>query len=323
MHPERILITGANGFVGRHLMLHLLEHGIFDLQAVVLPSELASASAWACDNVSQAQPDPIRWQAADITAPRAAAQILREAEPDAIVHLAARASGADPDRDAVFQVNVEATRLLLEAAAAMPKPPRTLLISTGYAYGPTSIEKPAKETDPLALPGKYGAYTDSKIEMETVARNFSGFAVIARSFSHTGPGQTPSFAIPSFARQIARIEAGIEPPRIRVGNLEAMRDMLDVRDVVNAYRLILQEGAAGETYNVASGHPHKMQHLLDMLMGLVTVPIEVVEDPARLRASDIPCSTGDSSGLRRLTGWAPEISIEQTLKDTLNYWRSQ
>jgi GDP-4-dehydro-6-deoxy-D-mannose reductase len=223
----------------------------------------------------------------------------------------------------VFHVNVDGARMLLEAAAAFSPVSRTLLISTGYAYGPTSIDRPAVETDPLAPPGIYGAYTDSKIAMEVMAGEFMNSTIIARSFSHTGPGQTPTFAIPSFARQFARIEQGTDPPCVRVGNLEALRDMLDVRDVVRAYGLILQQGHAGQVYNVAAGCPHRMRDLLDRMQAQISMSVEIVEDPARLRASDIPCSTGDSSKLRKLTGWSPHISIDRTLRDTLDYWRNQ
>jgi GDP-4-dehydro-6-deoxy-D-mannose reductase len=324
MHPERLLITGANGFVGRHLILHLLGPSVSKpprIKSAVLPGEMESAATWTSATVPHENQGQIGWCAADITTPGAAELLLREFEPDAIVHLAARASGADSDRDAVFKVNVEGSRTLLEAAARRPMAPRTLLISTGYAYGPTSVERPAVETDPLATPGIYGAYTDSKIAMERLAGEFSNTTIIVRSFSHTGPGQTPAFAVPSFARQLARIENGIDPPTIMVGNLEALRDMLDVRDVVRAYWLILQQGAAGEVYNVASGHPYRMRNLLEYMIEQISLPVEVVEDPARLRPADIACSTGDSAKLTGLTCWQPAIPIERTLKDTLDFWR--
>lgn len=325
VQSERILITGANGFVGRHLILQLLafdEHNPPKIAAAVLPAEMESARSWACSTVPHTSQGLLSWYSADLTASGDAQELIRDSAPDAIVHLAARASGADSDRAAVFQVNVEGSRMLLQAAAYAPMPPRTLLVSTGYAYGPTSVESPAVETNPLAAPGIYGAYTDSKIAMEELAGEFSNTTIIARSFSHTGPGQAPIFAIPSFARQLARIEAGIEPPTLSVGNLEALRDMLDVRDVVRAYRLILLNGVEGEAYNVAAGHPYRMRVLLEKMMNQISVPIDIVEDPARLRAADISCSTGDSAKLRHLTGWAPNIAIEQTLKDTLDYWRS-
>lgn len=322
MQTERILITGANGFVGRHLILHLLAMPCFpSIAAIVLPAELDSAAAWAEDSVSADKLSLIRWYACDITTPGMANEIVGAIEPDGVVHLAARASGADSDKNAVFQVNVEGSRLLLQAASKL-KSPRTLLISTGYAYGPTSVERPAKETDALAAPGIYGAYTDSKIAMEGMAREYAETTIIARSFSHTGPGQAPAFAIPSFARQLARIEKGIEQPSIMVGNLEALRDMLDVRDVVRAYWMMLQMGQPGEVYNVAAGNPYRMRDLLDMMLAQIPMQIETIEDPARLRPADIDCSTGDSRKLRDLTGWDPDIKIERTLKDTLDFWRS-
>jgi GDP-4-dehydro-6-deoxy-D-mannose reductase len=335
MQIDAILITGANGFVGRHLILHLLASGApcqSRVAAAVLPNELESASEWARSEVPRENLGSLAWYAVDITVSGQAADIIHDIQPDAIVHLAARASGADSDRDAVFQVNVEGSRMLIEAAAGIPKEPRTLLISTGYCYGPTLVTRPAIETDPLTTPGSYGAYTDSKIAMEELALTYprtihlhnthSHNTIIARSFSHTGPGQAPVFAIPSFARQLARIELGIDPPQISVGNLDALRDMLDVRDVVKAYKQILYKGEAGEVYNVSTGRPHRMRDLLDNMMGQVAVKIEVVEDPTRLRPADIACSTGNSTKLREATGWEPEIPIDRTLTDTLDYWRT-
>ena len=324
MTPERILITGANGFVGRHLIQHLLQNNrpeVSEIAACVLATELADAEKWSKSVVVPAQEHLLNWHAVDLTLSGAAEQLIKETGPDSICHLAARASSADSDHEAVFKLNVEGSRMLLAAAGSATKPARVLLISTGYAYGSTSINRPAVETDPLAEPGIYGAYTDSKIAMEHVARDYGEIALIARSFSHTGPGQTPIFAVPSFARQLARIENGVDPPRISVGNLDALRDMLDVRDVVRAYALLLAHGKLGKTYNVASGKPHRMRDVLDQLRELSSVHTDVEQDLARLRPADIACSTGDSARLRELTGWTPAIPFEQTLQDTLNYWR--
>jgi GDP-4-dehydro-6-deoxy-D-mannose reductase len=146
---------------------------------------------------------------------------------------------------------------------------------------------------------------------------------VARAFSHTGPGQEPRFAVPSFARQLARIERGQEAPELHVGNLDARRDLLDVRDVVRAYRLLMLRAQPGETFNIALGRPVSMFSVLEQLRTLCSVPTAVRVDPARLRSSDIACSTGDSSRLHALTGWQPHFSLETTLRDTLTFWRSQ
>ncbi len=145
-------------------------------------------------------------------------------------------------------------RALLEAASLLKPFPRVLLASTGYVYGNTERERPAQETDPIGPLWKYGAYADSKMEMENVAKAYRGLAVTARAFAHTGPGQTAAFAVPAFARQIARMERGLEPPELRVGNLDALRDLMDVRDVVRAYALLMNSDTpSGAAFNVSTG----------------------------------------------------------------------
>lgn len=327
--PNRILITGANGFVGRHLLNSLMETdgegGDEQIPAQIVASvqaeHRADAEAWTGQAFPKEQVRRIRWVEHDITDPAATGRLFATVRPQQVYHLAARASGADADREAVFAVNVGGTRRLLEAAAALTPLPRVLLISTGYIYGNTDPARPAREADPAAPLGRFGPYTDSKIEMEAVARGYSEFSLVARAFSHTGPGQTPTFALPSFARQLVRIELGLEVPLLHVGNLEAQRDMLDVRDVVRAYRLLMAHGAPGEVYNVATGSPHRMHDLLDRLRALCTVPTEVVVDPARLRPADIACSSGDPSRLWAATKWQPQFPLETTLRDMLAFWR--
>ena len=183
-------------------------------------------------------------------------QLVGQIKPQHIYHLAARSSGAASDRDAVFAVNVMGTRHLLEAAAQVQPFPRVLLASTGYVYGDTDPNRPAREEDPIGPLWRYGAYTDSKIEMETMARAYRGFALVARAFAHTGPGQTARrLPCPAFATQIVRMERGLEPPQLRVGNLDAWRDLMDVRDVVRAYASLMRRetaeagGKVSETYN--------------------------------------------------------------------------
>ena len=223
----------------------------------------------------------------------------------------------------MFAVNVAGTRHLLEAASKLLPFPRVLVVSTGYVYGNTAPERPAREDDPIGPLWSFGPYTDSKIEMESVARSYRGFVITARAFAHTGAGQTPNFAIPAFARQLARMEAGLEPPILRVGNLSARRDLLNVRDVVEAYVQIMAHGERGLAYNVASGTPYAMQEILDRMRGLCHIETEVAVDPARLRPADIACSSGDAYRLHTLTQWLPRISLEQTLSETLDYWRAE
>lgn len=313
----RILITGANGFVGRHL--------IAALQAeTAQPVQIFAATHATAKNLSaEGNGQDMEQVPLDIGDAPATQILLGDIRPTHVVHLAARASGADTDREAVFAVNVEGTRHLLDAARSLAQPPRVLLVSTGYVYGSTDPERPALESDSVASPGKFGAYTDSKIAMETVAAEYGDLAFVVRAFSHTGPGQAPTFAIPAFARQLARIERGEQAPELLVGNLEAQRDLLDVRDVVLAYRLLLDHAIPGETYNVANGSPVSMRAILDRLRGFCRVETTVTIDPARLRPADIGCSTGDALKLRTVTGWQPHYSLDTTLQDTLAYWRAE
>lgn len=311
----RILITGANGFVGRHLIAALQASGNAQI--------FAATHAIAENSLNSAGGSHIVQALLDINDTAATQLLLANVRPTHVVHLAARASGADTDRDAVFAVNVEGTRHLLDAARSLADPPRVLLVSTGYVYGNTDADRPARESDPLASPGKFGAYTDSKIAMEALAAEYGDLAFVVRAFSHTGPGQAPTFAIPAFARQLARIERGEQEPEILVGNLEARRDLLDVRDVVAAYRLLLEAGLPGETYNVATGAPVSMREILDRLREFCTTPTTVHLDPRRLRPADITCSTGDALKLSTVTRWKPQYELDTTLRDTLAYWRAE
>lgn len=314
----RILITGANGFVGRHLIAALQAAENSEAVQIFAATHASAANLGAEGNGRGMEQVPL-----DIGDAPATQILLDDIRPTHVVHLAARASGADTDREAVFAVNVDGTRHLLDAARSLAEPPRVLLVSTGYVYGDTSAERPARESDALASAGKYGAYTDSKIAMETVAADYKDLAFVVRAFAHTGPGQAPAFAIPAFARQLAHIEGGEQAPELLVGNLEAQRDLLDVRDVVDAYRLLLEHAIPGETYNVANGNPVSMRTILDRLRGFCTTPTEVKTDPARLRPADIGCSTGDALKLRTVTGWQPQYSLDTTLQDTLAYWRTE
>jgi GDP-4-dehydro-6-deoxy-D-mannose reductase len=147
--------------------------------------------------------------------------------------------------------------------------------------------------------------------------------IIVRAFNHTGPGQTDVFALPSFARQIAEAEKGAAEPQLRVGNLDVIRDFTDVRDVVRAYQLLLEKEPPGALYNVCSGRGRRLGDLVDMLASMSKVPVEIVVEEHRKRAAEIPALVGDNSLLSRDMGWRPEIPIEKTLQDLLEYWRGR
>jgi GDP-4-dehydro-6-deoxy-D-mannose reductase len=196
-------------------------------------------------------------------------------------------------------------------------------VPRSFVYGPTDPQNPARESDPLR---PQGAYAESKVEMEAQIIPFTQSGLLSltvtRAFNHTGARQTNAFVVPAFAEQIAQIAKQKDVPLVRVGNLEATRDFLDVRDVVRAYRLLLCEldPAPLRIVNVASGKSVPIRHILDTLIAQCDVKITVENDPARMRPSDFASSVGDATLLRTLTGWQPEIPLTQTLKDTLDWW---
>ena len=274
-----ILVTGAQGFVGRHLLAEL--------------------------------GDRARPVGADVTDPEALREALTDAE--AVVHLAALSSAADSWQDAAetWRVNVLGTVNVLQAALGM----RVLLASTADVYG-NAEEIPTPELAPVAPTSPYGASKAAAEVAADQARRAGGDVVVARAFQHEGPGRDERFAVGSWAAQIARAEeAG--GGTVDVGDLTAKRDITDVRDVCRAYALLLDPDVPVGTYNVATGISVEMRQVLDMLVRLATCPIEVVQDPARLRAGTIGELCGDASRLQGATGWKPTIPLEQTLADTL------
>jgi GDP-4-dehydro-6-deoxy-D-mannose reductase len=289
----RTLVTGAAGFVGRHAVDALRASG-------------AEVLAFA----------------GDVRDPATCLEQVRQAAPDSVLHLAAIASVADAwrDPDAVRDVNVGGTRNLLGAVAQITPDTRVLVVSSGEVYGAVAEgEQPIGEATPARPLSPYAA---SKAEAEQVAVAIGGDCVIARPFPHVGPGQDERFAIASFASQIAAIERGEQAPQILVGNLDARRDLTDVRSVVEAYVLLLQAPVERSVYNVCSGRAHRIGDVLELLLGLSEHTIEVVTDPERLRPHDIPLLCGDPSRIERELGWRAARPLAQTLADTLDAFRA-
>ena len=303
----QVFITGATGFVGQHLIRCLLQaRPDIQITGTTLHPHPAGTDPRlrlaACD-LAASDDAPLR-------------RLVAEAAPDHVYHLAAVSSGAAADPNAVESANIDATRRLFAALAAEAPHARVLFTSTGYVYGPCDPLRPARETDPLH---PVGLYARSKRDAERLAEDAG--AVITRAFNHTGPGQSDTFAVPAFARQIAQIELGLRPPHIEVGNLDAERDFLDVRDVVRAYAALLGDPASTGVYNICRGHAVSLHSVLSDLLALATCSIPVVPDPARMRPGDLPVSVGDPAKLTALTGWQPHIPWAQTLENTLNEWR--
>jgi GDP-4-dehydro-6-deoxy-D-mannose reductase len=312
----RILITGSTGFVGGWLAQEL---------ARAYPDAALYGTAHHDDEPRDALPAHTVVRTTNLLDEAALRAFIAEAQPDRVFHLAGFASAAGTDREKIFRVNVDGTVGLLRLLAEAGRPCRVHLASSGYVYGTTVAEQPAKETD-TATP--QGSYAESKAAMEEAAKPFSEnnqlFLTVTRSFNHTGPRQGTEFVVPAFARQVARIERGLEEPIVRHGNLDAKRDFLHVRDVVRAYRLLVCE-AEPEPYrlvNVSSGVGMVIGDLLHELIAQSTVRVTTETDPARMRPSDMPQCVGDSSQLTALTGWRPEISLTETLRETLDWWRT-
>lgn len=316
----RILVTGATGFVGGWLGVELARA---HAEAEIFGTHYGPPGP----PLPEGFPASARLLPCDLTEPGAAAAIVGQTRPDRVFHLAGFASAAGGDAALIRRANVEATVEILRALEAQGRPCRVLLASSGYVYGSTEPGRPAREEDPL---DPRGVYAESKAAMETAVQPFAGRGgglalTVTRAFNHTGPRQSADFVVPAFARQIARIERGLDPPVVRVGNLLALRDFLDVRDVVRAYRMLLdhEDGSDWRIVNVASGAPVSIQALLDDLQARARAPLSVEPDPARMRPADLPESAGDPARLRALTGWRQEIDLPGMLAETLDWWREQ
>ncbi len=297
----RVLVTGARGFVGRHLVALLRERGHDVVPADRTPHE-----------------DALPLDVADPLAVRGAVELTR---PEAIAHLAAQAfvPAALADPATTFAINATGTLHVLDAARAQATagaPPRVLVASSADVYGAQPAEAyPLRET---TAPRPANPYAASKIAAEALglgyARSYGLDVVVTRAFNHIGPGQDERFAVAGFAAQLARVAAGTAR-EVRVGNLEAGRDFLDVRDVCTAYALLLEgAGEPGALYNVASGKATTLREVLRQLVGIAHLAVEIREDPDRMRPADVPLSLGDATALRRATGWSPRIGLAAALR---------
>jgi GDP-4-dehydro-6-deoxy-D-mannose reductase len=299
MTPRRILVTGASGFVGGHL-LPALRHAFPEAELV--------ASSF------------------DITDRAAVAATVRATAPDACIHLAAIASvpAAREDPERAWQVNLHGTLNLAQAMRANAPACLILFASSADAYGASFRSGNAlDESAPLAPLNLYGA-TKAAADLALGALATEGLRVVRlRFFNQTGPGQSPAFAIPAFANQLARIAAGRQESVLHVGALDPHRDFLDVRDACAVYvRCLLHADALmpGTIFNIASGTPRRIGDVLDELIGLAGVTVRVEVEQLRLRPTDIPTATGDAGYAHRLLGWSPQIPWGQTLRDVLDDW---
>jgi GDP-4-dehydro-6-deoxy-D-mannose reductase len=312
----RALITGIAGFVGAHLARALLAEGI---------------EVWGTVHRRRLEDAELAGQVAlltvDLTDPEDVTRLVDQVRPDWVFHLAARSSVAASWADPVetFRVNVTGQLNLLRALVASGLRPQVLVPGSAEEYGLVKPgELPVREENPLRPTNPYAV---SKIAQDFLGYQFflsHGLPVVRiRAFNQVGPGQSPEFVVSGFAKQIAAAEAGLGPPEVRVGNLEARRDFTDVRDMVRAYILAVRLCQPGDVYNVGRGVAVRVGDLLERLCALSRIPVRVVVDPARFRPLDVPETYADARKFRAATGWEPQIPLEQSLAEVLEFWRAK
>jgi GDP-4-dehydro-6-deoxy-D-mannose reductase len=312
----RALITGITGFAGGHLAQILIDRGneVFGV---------ARDIGFSLDHLSQKIEPVIK----DLQDAAVVEELLATIRPDAIYHLAGQAfvptAWANPWD--TFENNVRPQLHILQAMIKLNLKARLLVVASNEVYGMVPPDQlPVGENTVMRPDNPYGV---SKVAQDTLALQYylsHGVDTLRiRAFNHIGPRQSPVFVSSSFAKQIAEIEAGLKKPILHVGNLEAKRDFTDVADVMRAYALLVENGDPGEAYNVGTGQAHSIQYLLDVLLSYTTATIEIRQDPARMRPSDVPLIFADNSKLKQKTGWEPTITFEESLRRVLDYWRGE
>jgi GDP-4-dehydro-6-deoxy-D-mannose reductase len=314
----RVLVTGISGFVGSHLAEHLL--------AAHPEAELFGMRRWrsSTEEIS-ALLGVVRLVEGDLLDATSLIRVLQASRPDVIFHLGASSSVAESwsTPAEIMQVNVLGTLHLLEAVRQLDLDAPVVLACSAEPYGAVSESAlPIGEEQPLRPVSPYAV---SKAAVDLLGyqyfQTFKLRTVRLRMFNQAGPRQSDRFVLSALARQIAEIEAELRPPQLRVGNLDARRDFVDVRDAARAYWLAAARGTPGEVYNVGTGTARAIREVLDRLLSLSEAVVDVAFDPARLRPAEVPVLQADSRRFREATGWEPAVPFEQTLFDTLEYWR--
>lgn len=311
---KKALITGINGFVGNHLLHYLRQNDIEVYGSIKPGSEKRDSGAKELYDV-------------DILNFEELSNVIRTIAPDYIFHLAALTSPSESFKapQETVKSNIIGQINILQAVKDNElMNTKTLVVSSAEVYGNVKQENlPINENCPLSPTSPYA--------VSKIAQDFFGLqyflahkvqSIRVRPFNHIGPGQSPFFAIPSFAKQIASIEKGQQDAVIKVGNLQAKKDFTDVRDVVKAYLLLMEKGEVGDIYNIGSGASYKIEDILHMLLSFSAKEIQIEQDQSLMRPSEIPELVCDSSKLKNVTGWSPTIPIEDSLRDTLDYWRN-
>ncbi len=315
---RRVLITGVTGFAGSHLADYLLSRNDCEIYGIQRWRSRTENVEHFLDKITM-----LECELRDATSTR---DTLEKVKPDWIFHLAAQSfvptSWTAPTE--ALTTNVLAQLNIFEAVRHIGLKCRIQLACSSEEYGMVfPDEVPIRETNPLR---PLSPYAVSKVAQDMLGYQYwmshQVDSVRTRGFNHEGPRRGPVFVASDFAKQVADIEKGRKQPVVNVGNLEALRDFTDVRDMVKAYVLALEKCEPGEVYNICSGKAWRIKDMLDLLLSMSKVKIEVREDPARLRPSDVPILLGDYSKFHAVTGWKPTIPFEQTLADMLEYWRA-
>lgn len=317
---QRVLITGATGFVGSHLIDFLLNKGGVEIYG-------CKRRRSAMSDVDHIK-DKVKWVEMEITDTHSVRKAIDDVEPEVIFHLAGQSfvptSFTAPQE--TMNINVGGTINVLEAMRQAKVSPVIQIAGSSEEYGFVLPEEvPIKETNPLRPLSPYGV---SKVAEDLLGwqyfRSYGVKAIRTRAFNHEGPRRGEVFVTSNFARQVAEMEKGLREPVMSVGNLNAKRDFSDVRDVVRAYWLAATKCRAGEAYNICSGKARTIQSMLDFLLSLSSKKgIQVKQDPARMRPSDVENLQGDCSKFQKETGWKLEIPFEKTMEDLLNWWRGR
>lgn len=316
MNREPVLVIGAAGFVGGHLLAYLSGISRLDVCATKMQAESISVDGYPAVSVFDM----------DITDKSSIDNVMRTVNPKRIIHLAAQSSVALSwmQPSLTVSTNITGTLNVLDSVREFAPDCRILLIGSSEQYGKISPDQlPVKET---AATSPENPYAISKAAQEMFAnlyvKSHRMDIILTRSFNHIGPGQSPVFVVADFARQIAEIEKGMRLPIIKVGNLSAKRDFTDVRDIVRGYWSLLEKGKTGETYNVGRGQSYAIDRILKDLMRMSQVEISVEADPDKVRPSDVPEIVADIGKIQRDTMWSPSIDLHVSLSDTIDYWRN-
>lgn len=310
---KKSLIIGAAGFVGGYLAEHLCNSGM-EVHVTKLPSEKLQANGSKVYDLNILNKEDI-------------VSLLFEIRPDYIFHLAAQSSVgiAWKNPALTIDINIKGSVNVMDAIRELFYKPRILLIGSGEEYGHIQEgEIPIREGNRIR-PGNIYAATKACQNMigNIYAQAYDMEVMMVRAFNHIGPSQASIYVVSDFCRQVAEIEKGMREPVMYVGNLKARRDFTDVRDVVEAYRLLAEYGRSGETYNVGRGESISIKEMLDMIIALSDRDIKIEIDKNKLRPVDVPIIEADISKIKDLTGWKPRIPLGQTIEETLNYWREK